>query len=297
MLCARHALIICLLLSACGDSGRTPEQTAHTPPARLRQAAPGLWCGAQPDGLDDFQALRGLGVRTVLSVDGALPDLAGASAAGLRYIHIPLGYDGITREESLQLAQAVRDAGGGMYIHCHHGLHRGPAACAVAGVLAGAIPPDQAEPLLQAAGTGPGYLGLWEAARTARPLPAVELSALAAELPASRPPPDLVRAMLELDARLEHLRAARTAGWTAPAGHADIDPPHEALLLGEGLAEIARLAGRPDAWRQLAEEGRARAEALRSALRDPALASERDARLQAVGDNCQACHRDWRNRR
>jgi hypothetical protein len=292
-------LSVCLLLPACDDGDRpaVTNGTQPTPPTRLRQAAPGLWCGAQPDGLDDFQALRNLGVRTVLSVDGALPDLGAATAAGLRYVHIPLGYDGIKQADALSLAQAVRDAGGGIYIHCHHGRHRGPAACAVAGVLTGRLTPEQAEPLLRAAGTGPEYVGLWEAARMARPLSAADLAALATDLPASRPPPDLVRAMLDLDTRLEHLRAAHAAGWTAPPGHADIDPPHEALLLSEGYAELVRITDRPEDWRRLAKVGHERAEALRNAMRDPALAGVREARLKAVADTCLDCHRDWRNRR
>lgn len=292
-------LAACLLVPACGEGDRptTAAGTQPTPPERLRQAAPGLWCGAQPDGLDDFQALRNLGVRTVLSVDGAQPDLGAATAAGLRYVHIPLGYGGIDQSDAMSLAQAVRDAGGGVYIHCHHGRHRGPAACAVAGVLTGRMAPEQAEPLLRAAGTGPEYIGLWEAARTARTLPAADLAALATDLPESRPPQGLVHAMLDLDTRLEHLRAVRAADWSAPPGHADIDPPHEALLLSEGYAELERITDRPEDWRRLAQTGRERAEALRDAVRDPALAHVREARLKAVAENCLDCHRDWRNRR
>jgi hypothetical protein len=164
-------------------------------------------------------------------------------------------------------------------------------------VLTGRLTPEQAEPLLRAAGTGPEYVGLWEAARMARPLSAADLAALATDLPASRPPPDLVRAMLDLDTRLEHLRAAHAAGWTAPPGHADIDPPHEALLLSEGYAELVRITDRPEDWRRLAKVGHERAEALRNAMRDPALAGVREARLKAVADTCLDCHRDWRNRR
>jgi len=42
-------------------------------------------------GLPALEELRSLGVKTVVSVDGALPDLASAEKCGLRYVHLPHG--------------------------------------------------------------------------------------------------------------------------------------------------------------------------------------------------------------
>jgi hypothetical protein len=52
-----------------------------------------------------------------------------------------------------ELAKAVRELEGPVYIHCHHGKHRSPAASAVACVAAGLIAPQSALAILEAAGT------------------------------------------------------------------------------------------------------------------------------------------------
>jgi protein tyrosine phosphatase (PTP) superfamily phosphohydrolase (DUF442 family) len=86
-----------------------------------------LMSGSSPDVDAGFKSLKELGVKTVISVDGAKPDIVHAHKYGLRYVHIPFGYDGIPRQQVLRLARAVRDLPGPIYIHCHHGVHRGPA--------------------------------------------------------------------------------------------------------------------------------------------------------------------------
>src|SRR5947209_1446199 len=65
-----------------------------------------LFSGSSPEGDEGFRSLRKLGVKTVLSVDGAKPDVARAHAYGLRYVHLPVGYDGISREQALRIARA-----------------------------------------------------------------------------------------------------------------------------------------------------------------------------------------------
>src|SRR5438046_379302 len=51
--------------------------------------------GSQPEGDAAFAALAKAGVKTIISVDGSKPDVATAKKYGLRYIHLPIGYDGI----------------------------------------------------------------------------------------------------------------------------------------------------------------------------------------------------------
>ena len=82
--------------------------------------------GGVPDGNAGFKQLRRLGVQTVISVDGARPDLARAKSHGLQYVHLPHGYDGISDARRLALAKAVLGLPGPVYIHCHHGKHRSP---------------------------------------------------------------------------------------------------------------------------------------------------------------------------
>ncbi len=99
--------------------------------------APGFMSGSAPEGDEGFETLRQMGVRTIVSVDGAEPDVKLAKAHGLRYIHLPIGYNGMDHTRTLEIAKAVKqaEADGPVYIHCHHGMHRSAGA-------AGAPPPS-----------------------------------------------------------------------------------------------------------------------------------------------------------
>ncbi|MCA9270201.1 MAG: hypothetical protein KDA41_17085, partial [Planctomycetales bacterium] len=119
----------------------------------LMQLTPRIFCGGQPEGEAAMQELKSLGVATIVSVDGARPALEEAQAAGLEYVHIPIGYDGVSEAAGLAIARLVRDRDGPFYIHCHHGTHRGPAAAAVACIAAGATDGQGAVEILRRAGT------------------------------------------------------------------------------------------------------------------------------------------------
>ncbi len=41
-------------------------------------------------------------------------------------------HGGISRDQSLTIARAVQDLPGPVFIHCHHGKHRGPTAAVMA---------------------------------------------------------------------------------------------------------------------------------------------------------------------
>src|SRR5262245_28340423 len=73
--------------------------------------------GGVPEGDAGFDSLMRLGIRTVISVDGARPDVERARQFKLRYVHLPIGYDGVSREQALRIARAVRDLPGQVYIH------------------------------------------------------------------------------------------------------------------------------------------------------------------------------------
>lgn len=137
----------------------------HLPnPVRLHEK---VISGGLPEADAAFQELADLGVKTIISVDGMMPDVATAAKHGLRYVHLPHGYDGIPEQRINELAKAARDLPGPVYIHCHHGKHRSPAAASVACVGAGLIPAGLAVSILQLAGTNPSYRGLYEAAQQA----------------------------------------------------------------------------------------------------------------------------------
>ena len=59
-----------------------------------------LYSGGGPEGDSGFASLKKLGVKTVISVDGARPDVARARAHGLRYVHVPIGYRGVPQAQA-----------------------------------------------------------------------------------------------------------------------------------------------------------------------------------------------------
>lgn len=161
--------------------------------------------GGQPEGDQAFADLAALGVKTVISVDGAQPDVELARKHGLRYVHLPHGYDGIPGERVRELAKAVRDLPGPIYIHCHHGQHRSPAAAAVACVSAGLIGPESALAVLATAGTSPNYRGLYQSAQSAQRLDDKLLDELRPEFPETASLPPIADAMVQIERTHEHL--------------------------------------------------------------------------------------------
>src|SRR5262245_57669653 len=168
--------LLAALAAGCQSGGGTSPASrpaAEAPPAdpakveaaglhNVYRITDKLLSGSSPEGDEGFESLRRLGVRTVLSVDGARPDVERAHRYGLRYVHLPIGDDGVPREQALRIAMAVRDLPGPVYVRCHHGKHRGPAAAAAAHLLLDekcSVATAVAE--MQRAGTDPHYAGLY----------------------------------------------------------------------------------------------------------------------------------------
>src|SRR5688500_5709584 len=99
----------------------TPKKLAAEHLPNPWQDHPKVISGGLPEGDKAFKELADLGVKTVISVDVAKPDVALAKKYGLRYVHLPHGYDGVPELRAKELAKAVRDLPGPVYIHCHHG--------------------------------------------------------------------------------------------------------------------------------------------------------------------------------
>jgi protein tyrosine phosphatase (PTP) superfamily phosphohydrolase (DUF442 family) len=258
------------------------------------EVSAGLLSGSEPEGEEGFASLAKLGVKTIVSVDGARPDVEAAHRNGLRYVHIPIGYDGVPEVAAATLARAARDAERPIYVHCHHGRHRGPAAAAIACIAAGKADGESALEILRLAGTGKEYPGLWRDVAHYQPPP-----------PAS-PLPELVEvakvglltaAMAGVDRQWDNVKLCRDAGWETPRDHPDLAPKQEALLLREALHEAARTipAGRFDGqfrtWLAEAEVLAAEIETnVKNASRQQASRS-----FQLLEQACQRCHAKYRN--
>jgi protein tyrosine phosphatase (PTP) superfamily phosphohydrolase (DUF442 family) len=259
--------------------------------------------GGQPEGEAAFRELQDLGVKTVISVDGAKPDVELAEKYGIRYVHIPFGYDGVPEEQGRELAKVVRDLPGPIYIHCHHGKHRSPAGAVVACVGAGLLEPDNALVVLQTAGTSQHYRGLYQSAESARRIESAMLDELETDFPATVDLPPLAEAMVALEHTHDHLLKIEAAGWRSPPEHPDLAPSHEALLLREHFTELLRSdeAGEyPKEFRELLRDSEAAALELETGLSDftettepaPSTIAKSFARIT---NNCKTCHAEYRD--
>lgn len=258
-----------------------------------------LLAGAQPEGDEGFAALRDLGIKTIISVDGAAPDVETAKKFGLRYVHLPIEYSGVTPAQGRAIAKAIAELPGPIYLHCHHGKHRSAAAAAVGCVFNGTLPPERAESVLQTLGTGANYKGLWQAARDARPLDPATFSAIHVTYVPVAKIPDLADAMVKVDQRTDLLKLVQKAGWKTPADHPDLDPAHEGLQLQELLHEIGRThdaTSKPEDFRRHLTAADEAADALRATLSaTPIDTAAADAAMKRVTTSCLDCHKVYRD--
>ncbi|MDQ3441311.1 MAG: hypothetical protein M3478_13280, partial [Planctomycetota bacterium] len=257
--------------------------------------------GAQPEHDKSFALLRELGVKTIVSVDGSQPDVESAKRYGMRYVHLPIGYDGVDEAEGKAIAKALTELPGPIYVHCHHGRHRSAAAVAVACVNNGMLQPEQAEDVLKTFGTGANYTGLWKAARDAERIDDKELAQLQIKWVEQAKIPELADAMIKVDHHHDHLKLIQKAGWKAPSDHPDLAPAHEALQLQEHFTEMARTddtKARPADYRKSLTESEQNASKLREALAaNPVDTMSADTALKAVSTSCTTCHKSYRDSR
>lgn len=259
--------------------------------------APGLVCGGVPEGEHGLATLAAMGIKTIVSVDGAEPEAETATKLGMRYIHLPIPYSGITAERDRELAQAVANAEGPIYVHCHHGKHRSAAALGSALVLCGKLTPEQAMTRMKVSGTGDNYQGLWQAVREAKPLPAAALQADVTKFPAVAKVRGTVATMSEIDAVFDNVTAAQKAGWQVPADHPDLVPGKETKRLASLFSQLhgeAECAGKPAAFHEQLARAIAQSKALDDAVAkaDAAAATTQHGLLQK---GCKECHKAFRD--
>jgi protein tyrosine phosphatase (PTP) superfamily phosphohydrolase (DUF442 family) len=299
---ATIASLLALSAFAAEDSTSTSPfkcvATEHLPNAH--RVTDKLISGAQPEGEQGFKELRDLGVKTILSVDGAAPDVETAKKYGLRYVHLPITYSGVTEDEGKRIAKALTELDGPIYLHCHHGKHRSAAAVAVACVLNGSLKPEQAESVLKTFGTGENYIGLWKAAREARPMDKQSLDAVRVKYVETAKIPELAERMVQMDHTWDNVKLIQKNAWKTPKDHPDLDPAHEALQLQEHFKETVRAEGvsaRPEGFRTRLTEAERAADQLRAALaaKPSPDAAKAETAFKAASNACLACHKAYRD--
>ena len=254
--------------------------------------------GAEPHGDEGLDTLARLGVRTIISVDGKAPDGDGAARCGMRYVHIPMQYSGITEDEVLRLAKTYRELPGPFYIHCFHGKHRGPPAAMVGRmILDGASRAQVLAEMAQWCETAAKYRGMYrDIAR--KPVPSAEITAAYAfDFPAEHRFKGLRGTMVAASRAYDPLAGLQKRGWAVDPEHPDIDPVNQTQQLAAYLAQMADLpetAQRPQDFRGWAAESVSASRDLHDALAagDRARA---DRAYQTVKSRCDACHKVYRD--
>jgi protein tyrosine phosphatase (PTP) superfamily phosphohydrolase (DUF442 family) len=263
-----------------------------------------IFAGSTPDGDVGFESLAKLGVKTIITVDGAKPDITAAHKFGMRYVHLPHGYDGISTNVQLMLAKAGRELPGPIYVHCHHGQHRGPTAAAVICMADQGWSRERAEAFLVTAGTSTNYTGLYETVREFN-MPSVELlRTLPDKFPETAKVSGLVDAMVGIDERWEHLKAVRAAGYLTPPDHPDIVPANETVILWEHFREARRLPEVVQHGEDMIvqfKEAEAVAKEAGRLLRlfagdaSPGIREQLNQSFDLMGRSCSICHKAFRN--
>ncbi len=302
-----------LLYSIANSIAQSPAPPAFGPfPTKLEsQHLPNLvqlhqrvFSGGLPEGPPAFQELVERGIKTIITVDGAAPDVDSAKQLGLRYVHLPHGYNGIPAQRVQELAKAVSELEGPIYIHCHHGKHRSPAAAAVACVSAGLIPTTVAADVLKIAGTDPNYHGLIKAVSEARPMPFEQLRQLRVTFQESIELPPLTQAMVALEEAHERVKLIAANSWRTPATDNSLDPVHEVLMLREQFTELLRSpvcqqqAEEFQQWLSSSEQAALKLHANLQAWQAssaPTPPASLDRWVKQITDNCKACHVRFRD--
>jgi protein tyrosine phosphatase (PTP) superfamily phosphohydrolase (DUF442 family)/cytochrome c556 len=259
--------------------------------------ADGLYSGSAPEGRG-LETLADMGIRTIISVDGAQPEVEEAEALGMRYVHLPVGYDGIDAQRKLELARAVRDLPGPIYVHCHHGKHRSAGAAAAISIALGRLSNEQALQRMKVSGTAPNYTGLYACATETQIADAGQLDAASKAFPSRWKTTGLVQGMVDIDFAFDNMKAIEKAGWKAPADHPDLVPAAEVGRISHVSRELEddrEVQSQPADFLAFLRASTAAAESLEKGLLENASADELGARMKRLGQSCKDCHTKYRD--
>lgn len=266
----------------------------------------GLYSGSLPEGDAGFDSLQQMGIKTVISVDGALPEVEAATSRGMRYVHLPIGYNGMSEARSLELARAVKDLPGPVFIHCHHGKHRSAGATGAAAVRLNLATREQMLERMRVSGTAKNYVGLFACVQNASPASELQLLAASNEFPSHWKTSGLVQTMVDVDEAFEHLKLIEKAGWAAPKDHPDLVPAAEAGMLADHfrtLIDDADVKSKPAEFSTWLKRDYDTVSGLEEALiafkpgEATAATAKADlsARFKKVADSCKECHVKYRD--
>lgn len=269
-----------------------PSERDYPALHNLLQITEKIYSGSEPQSDEAFASLVRLNVRTIVSVDGSKPDVETARKHRLRYVHIPIGYDGVGQEAGLAIARLVAEADGPFYIHCHHGRHRGPAAAAVACIASGDVDGKAALKILEGAGTSRDYAGLWRDVENFR----VPANSKLPELVEIAEVGSLAADMAKIDRAFDNLKLWRDTKRENPDHNSQLSPLHIAVVLKESLRESARNLGDDfgDEFKTWLAHAESQAQLLEDAFKSEQPDDVVDKQFQLLDNSCKQCH--WKHR-
>lgn len=136
--------------------------------------SPRIIAGGRPDTEAGFAELQKLGVKTIVSVTDAAPDEETAQRYGIKYVHVPMDYEGVSPEQREEILGAAAETSEPVYIHCNSGRNRGATAAALCLIGIEGKSNEDAVAWMKMRGTDAEKQGLFEAVRNYNPEPSTE---------------------------------------------------------------------------------------------------------------------------
>jgi len=281
------ALFTVWILVGCADStsARSAESGESLPALRDVQPGMGIHVGGEPAGESGLRALQELGIRSIIDVDATSPGSGIKEHFGIRVVHLPLKYSGITMEEAQVISGLLETLQRPIYVHCHHGTNRAPAAVAVGLVGTGEWNTQDGLALLRACGTDPAFKGLYDSVGSALRI----APALRRHHPGRIDPGDLALTMDLVDTEWTRLEQFAHSHWVDPGA------PAIAAQLVDLLRTTSGFSGEHGSgFAELSDQSIAAAQQLEDML----IAGRHAAatgQLHLLDQSCSACHERYRN--
>ncbi len=260
-----------------------------------------IYSGAEPENEAALRQLAAMGIRTIMSVDGAPPNHAVANQLGMRYVHVPICYDGISDTEALAIAKSFRELDGPFYVHCFHGRHRGPAAAALGRLVLDGVSRQRAlAEMRQWCGTASKYDGLYADIAFDEIPTAAATESFAFDFPQVCSIDDYRLAMTEMARGFDAIKALSKADWSSESA-ADVSAV-AAQFAGvvartEGMEAIEFEDQQYLGWLRETEGAARRVAALlrEHQAGDTAAGREATRLVASIKGTCNTCHSSYRN--
>ena len=263
--------------------------------------------GSEPHGEAALEDIARMGVKTILSVDGKVPDAETAAKYGLRYVHVPIQYKGLKDDEVAKIAKTFRELEGPFYVHCFHGKHRGPAAAAIGRVALDGVAREEAiAEMRQWCGTSSKYEGLYRAIALKDVPTAAETAVYPFGFESAHQFEGTRTAMIPMGRHFDNLTLIKKAGWKVDPEHPDLDPLQEATQLHQLFAtcqkmdDTAAYADDYHGWMQASFDASAQLVRFLSECKTETCTAEEVSRELAtaydvVSKACADCHKAYRD--